>query len=453
MGWFDTVGSELGLDLSQFRPQQAPADVQAPVQTPEGSYVAGSTRTPQTQMPGVMPGGLGGRVLPASMTAQPQSVGHDGVTQGGLSREQYRDMWQGSGASSMADLQNFIAQNGGELLDGAGRVRTPYGEVIDMGIAARGSAAGTHQFKPGWGATGADAVAVDQAARAAGGGMTGGLPAGEQQMDRTFGGGMSLGDAMQRPTWTGGDFVADKFTYDKTFQAPTAADMEADPGYAFRKAEGEKALQRSAAAKGSLLGGGTLKALADYGQGLASQEYGQVYGRRLGEFNQDFGRALTTHGTNEDNRFRAHGANVNAALGYGNLALGNKQADNAYSLGQGQLSLGQGQLGLQQGAQDWMQNTQFPWQQQSTLAQMGLQAAGQMGNYGSYYGQNAGNGYYTQGNAQAAGAVGSGNAWNAGLQGAGNAALDAYAQYQTGRKPKPQTSNYPGVPVPGYGGG
>jgi hypothetical protein len=432
--WFDTVGSELGLDLSQFRPQQAPADVQAPVQTPESSYGTQGGAQPQTQVP----------VQPQA----PAQVGHNGVTQGGLSREQYRDMWQGSGASSMADLQNFIAQNGGELLDGAGRVRTPYGEVIDMGIAARGSAAGTHEFKPGWGATGADAVAVDQAARAAAGGGGDLFGGGASQ-----GGGMSLGAAMQRPTWTGGDFVADKFTYDKTFQAPTAADMEADPGYAFRKAEGEKALQRSAAAKGSLLGGGTLKALADYGQGLASQEYGNVYGRRLGEFNQDFGRALTTYGTNEDNRFRAHGANVNAALGYGNLALGNKQADNAYSLGQGNLALGQGQLGLQQDAQSFQQGVMFPWQQQSTLAQMGLQAAGQMGNYGSYYGQNAANGLYGQGNAQAAGAVGSGNAWNAGLTGAGNAALDAYAQYQTGRKPKPQTSSYPGVPVPGYGGG
>ena len=44
--------------------------------------------------------------------------------------------------------------------------------------------------------------------------------------------------------------------------------------YRFRFNEGQQALERSAAAKGMLRSGNTLAALANYGQGAASQEYG-----------------------------------------------------------------------------------------------------------------------------------------------------------------------------------
>ena len=52
-----------------------------------------------------------------------------------------------------------------------------------------------------------------------------------------------------------------------------------DPSYAFRFAEGQKALEKSAAAKGTLLTGGTLKALANYGQQMASTEFGNIFDR------------------------------------------------------------------------------------------------------------------------------------------------------------------------------
>ena len=51
------------------------------------------------------------------------------------------------------------------------------------------------------------------------------------------------------------------------------------PDYQFRFGEGQKALQNTAAAKGSLYSGNTAKALTDYGQGMASQEYGNYYNR------------------------------------------------------------------------------------------------------------------------------------------------------------------------------
>lgn len=58
-------------------------------------------------------------------------------------------------------------------------------------------------------------------------------------------------------------------------------DFQADPGYEFRLAEGMKALERSAAAKGLLQSGGTLKGITQYGQNLASDEYQNAFGRYL----------------------------------------------------------------------------------------------------------------------------------------------------------------------------
>ena len=59
----------------------------------------------------------------------------------------------------------------------------------------------------------------------------------------------------------------------------SATDFQADPGYAFRLSEGTKALERSAAARGGLLSGGTGKALQRFGQELGSQEYTNAFNR------------------------------------------------------------------------------------------------------------------------------------------------------------------------------
>jgi hypothetical protein len=50
-------------------------------------------------------------------------------------------------------------------------------------------------------------------------------------------------------------------------------DFTKSPGYDFRLAEGKKAIERSAAARTGVLGGGTEKALARYSQDYASGEY------------------------------------------------------------------------------------------------------------------------------------------------------------------------------------
>lgn len=64
-------------------------------------------------------------------------------------------------------------------------------------------------------------------------------------------------------------------------------DYQADPGYAFRLSEGKKALERASAARGqfSEYNPAAAKALMSYGQGLASEEFGNAYNR----YNQDQG--------------------------------------------------------------------------------------------------------------------------------------------------------------------
>jgi len=61
------------------------------------------------------------------------------------------------------------------------------------------------------------------------------------------------------------------------------ADYQADPGFDFRMAEGSKAIERSAAARGGLNSGATMKSLTRFAQGTASDEYGRAYDR----FNND----------------------------------------------------------------------------------------------------------------------------------------------------------------------
>ena len=62
--------------------------------------------------------------------------------------------------------------------------------------------------------------------------------------------------------------------------------FNADPGYQFRMSEGLKALERSAASRGILQSGGTLKDITRFGQDVASQEYQNAFQRYLEERRQ-----------------------------------------------------------------------------------------------------------------------------------------------------------------------
>lgn len=91
-----------------------------------------------------------------------------------------------------------------------------------------------------------------------------------------------------------------------------------DPSYAFRMAEGTRAVNTSAAARGNRLSGGTLKALTRYGQGAASQEYGAEFGRNfsLAGLGQNAAAQTGSFGANAANAQGEYGtqaANASAA--------------------------------------------------------------------------------------------------------------------------------------------
>jgi hypothetical protein len=84
----------------------------------------------------------------------------------------------------------------------------------------------------------------------------------------------------------------------------TGQDMYKDPGYAFRLNEGVKALDRSAAARGGLLGGNQLRGVTEFGQDYGSQEYQNAFNRyqverqaRLNPLQSLAGQAQTSSNT------------------------------------------------------------------------------------------------------------------------------------------------------------
>lgn len=105
--------------------------------------------------------------------------------------------------------------------------------------------------------------------------------------------------------------------------------FQADPGYQFRQQQQQNALQGSAAARGGLLSGATMKALQKYGGELASDEYNRAYERSRGAFESDRNYGLNRAQIGQSEMAGRYGrysdlANVglNADLNLANLAMG-----------------------------------------------------------------------------------------------------------------------------------
>lgn len=184
------------------------------------------------------------------------------------------------------------------------------------------------------------------------------------------------------------------------FNAPTAAQAAAMPGYQFQLQQGQNALQNSAAASGGLLSSGTAKALDQYSQGLASTDYNNLFNQALSGYQTNF----NTFNTGQNNLY-------NRLAGVSQLG-----ASSAAGLNNVQ----------QQGTNALANSIQGTAQQQ-----------------GQYYAGAA--------NAQAAGTIGSTNALVGGLTGAGNAiggglTLNSILGAQN-------ISNNSNNVNPGYGGG
>lgn len=86
-------------------------------------------------------------------------------------------------------------------------------------------------------------------------------------------------------------FTAPEFKWNETFQAPDYNSLASDPGFNFRKNQALGAMQSSAAAKGFLRTGATVKDLGNYASDYASQELNNLFNRNLSSYNTRFGTA------------------------------------------------------------------------------------------------------------------------------------------------------------------
>lgn len=107
---------------------------------------------------------------------------------------------------------------------------------------------------------------------------------------------------------------------------PAFSFTQDDPSYTFRFNEGLKALQNSAAARGTLLSGNTMRSITDYGQQAASQEYQNAFNRYQTTRGQKLNRIQSLAGVGQSAVQQANSAGQNYANSMGNLVTGQGQA-------------------------------------------------------------------------------------------------------------------------------
>lgn len=128
----------------------------------------------------------------------------------------------------------------------------------------------------------------------------------------------------------------------------TAEQMQMDPGYAFRLAEGEKALERMQAARGQLLGGGAIRAGVRYGQEMGSQEYMNAFNRAQALMGTRLGSLGSLYGAGQAAAQQVAGQAGQMGANVSNLMMGAGQARASGYLGQANAlaqALGQGAMG------------------------------------------------------------------------------------------------------------
>jgi hypothetical protein len=97
--------------------------------------------------------------------------------------------------------------------------------------------------------------------------------------------------------------------------------FQQDPGYAFRMSEGMKNLERSAAARGGLLSGSTLKGIQRFGQDLASQEYQNAFNRYGIERDRRLGPLQSLAGVGQTTSQQLGAAGTQFANTMGNIGM------------------------------------------------------------------------------------------------------------------------------------
>ena len=131
-------------------------------------------------------------------------------------------------------------------------------------------------------------------------------------------------------------------------RAPGMEEVQMDPGYAFRLAEGQKALERRLAAGGKMFSGGALKAGTQYGQEMASQEYQNAFARARQQRADVTNALLGIGGYGPSLASSAAGAIGQTGSSIANLQMGAGQARASGYIGQSNAlanALSQGAMG------------------------------------------------------------------------------------------------------------
>ena len=157
-----------------------------------------------------------------------------------------------------------------------------------------------------------------------------------------------------------------------------------DPGYQFRLDEGMKGLERSAAARGGLLSGGTLRGIQRYGQDAASQEFTNAFNRyqaeRAGTLNPF--QSMAGQGQSSANTLTNLGSNYANQAGEAYMGAGNARASgyvgqaNAIGGGIGNIS--------NQYYQNQLMNRVFPQNNVPSMPTSYYESVGNPYNYGSW---------------------------------------------------------------------
>lgn len=143
---------------------------------------------------------------------------------------------------------------------------------ITDSVAAANPQIGQAATTAGTGVTTAAGIGAQNALTAAGtagAGVTAASTQANALLDPYASAGKDASDTLREGLVAGGDFN----------KAPTMADLQIDPGYAFRVQQGQIGQERSAFARGGGLSGEAAKDLENYRQGSASQEYQNAFAR------------------------------------------------------------------------------------------------------------------------------------------------------------------------------
>ena len=248
-------------------------------------------------------------------------------------------------------IKDKLASQGIQVLTNAsgvhGKIKLPNGQIIDV-IQSAGAGGGNWQWLGG-----------------GGGGSSAGGGGGSLGSMGNFETGMFTGGGQYPLASVKGEGLAAPWL--TPFNAPDPNSITNDVALQWQMGRGRDAIERSAASKGTLLTGGLLKKLDEFGQGLASTYYNDVYNRKLGEYQLAHNIFRENQGDLYSRLFgvadlgQSAAANVGNAIGsYGDAASGSLgaigNANAAGSAAQGNI-WGNAVGGLGQSAMDiWLMN-------------------------------------------------------------------------------------------------